>query len=89
MGRFDDAMAHYERAIAIQPDYAEAHLNRAEIEALPALVTAIWRRSKRWPAERYLSAEKALYVHFALAKASGRRRRLRAGPSNICVKATR
>ncbi len=31
-GKFDDAMAHYERAIAIRPDYAEAHLNRAEIK---------------------------------------------------------
>jgi hypothetical protein len=25
-------MAHYERAIAIRPDYAEAHYNRAEIK---------------------------------------------------------
>jgi tetratricopeptide (TPR) repeat protein len=67
-GKFDDAMAHYGRAIAIRPDYAEAHLNRSEIKsfrrgdddlaALEALAGA-----------RDLSGDKALYIHFALAKA--------------------
>jgi len=67
-GKFDDAMAHYGRAIAIQPDYAEAHLNRAEIrrfqhgDADLAGLEALASRDD-------LSAEKALYIHFALAKA--------------------
>ncbi len=67
-GSFDDAMAHYGRAIAIKPDYGEAHLNRAEIKSfghgdpdLAALETL---------AERHdLSANQALHIHFALAKA--------------------
>jgi tetratricopeptide (TPR) repeat protein len=49
-GKFDDAMAHYGRAIAIRPDYAEAHFNRAEIKTSIAAMP-IWRRSKRWPQE--------------------------------------
>ena len=67
-GKFDEAMAHYGRAIAIRPDYAEAHLNRSEIKsfrhgdddlaALEALAGA-----------ENLSADKGLYIHFALAKA--------------------
>ncbi len=67
-GRFDDAMAHYERAIAIRPDYAEAHLNRSELkrfqrgEADLAALEALAEKDD-------LAADKALYVHFALAKA--------------------
>jgi tetratricopeptide (TPR) repeat protein len=66
-GKFDEAMAHYKLAIAIHPDYAEAHLNRVEIKtfqqgdadlaALEALAGAD------------LPADKAVYAHFALAKA--------------------
>jgi len=67
-GQFDDAMACYGRAIAIQPDYAEAHLNRAEIKRFQhgdgdlAALQALASRND-------LSADKALYIHFALAKA--------------------
>ncbi len=67
-GQFHDAMAHYERAIAIRPDYAEAHLNRSELkrfqpgEADLAALEAL-------AASDTLSANQALYVHFALAKA--------------------
>jgi tetratricopeptide (TPR) repeat protein len=67
-GKFDDAMAHYGRAIAIRPDYAEAHYNRSEIKtfskddadlaALEALADG-----------DDLPADQALAIHFALAKA--------------------
>jgi tetratricopeptide (TPR) repeat protein len=68
LGKFDDAMARYDRAIAIRPEFAEAHLNRSELKrfqhgdadlaALEALAGSAG-----------LSADQALYVHFALAKA--------------------
>ena len=67
-GKFDDAMAHYGRAIAIRPDYAEAHFNRAEIKTFHrgdadlAALEALAGRDD-------LPADKALYIHFALAKA--------------------
>ena len=67
-GEFDNAMAHYGRAIAIRPDYAEAHFNRAEIKSFHrgdadlAALEALAGRDD-------LSANKALYAHFALAKA--------------------
>ena len=67
-GRFDDAMAHYERAIAANPGYAEAHLNRAEIKCFQhgdANLEAL----KALAGKRDLPEDKAMYVHFALAKA--------------------
>src|ERR1700689_2737154 len=61
-------MMHFSRAIAIRPDYAEAHYNRAEIwtfrhgdEHLEAL-EALAGRTK-------LPADQAVCIHFALAKA--------------------
>ncbi len=67
-GKFDDAMAQYERAIAIRPDFAAAHLNRAEIKSFRrgdddlAVLQAL-------SGSAGLSADNALYFHFALAKA--------------------
>jgi tetratricopeptide (TPR) repeat protein len=67
-GRFEEAMAHYERAIAIQPSYAEAHYNRSEIQRFHrgdsdmAALEALVDRAD-------LPPNKALYAHFALAKA--------------------
>jgi len=67
-GRFDDAIAHYGRAIAIRPDYAEPHYNRAEIKRFQhddadlAALEALAERDD-------LPANKALHIHFALAKA--------------------
>jgi tetratricopeptide (TPR) repeat protein len=67
-GNFDDAMAHYGRAIAIHPDYAEAHLNRADIKSFQ-LGDADLAMLEALAARDDLSADQALYVHFALAKA--------------------
>jgi tetratricopeptide (TPR) repeat protein len=67
-GQFEAAMTHYERALQIQPDYAEAHLNRTELKRFrrgDADLTAI----EKLAARSDLQAEKALFVHFALAKA--------------------
>jgi tetratricopeptide (TPR) repeat protein len=67
-GEFEDAMAHYQRAIASKPDYAEAHFNRAEIKSFQpgdADLLAL----EALAARDDLSADKALYIHFALAKA--------------------
>jgi tetratricopeptide (TPR) repeat protein len=67
-GEFEDAMAHYGRAIAIKPDYVEAHFNRAEIKSFhpgDADLSALEALAGRDD----LSADKALYIHFALAKA--------------------
>jgi tetratricopeptide (TPR) repeat protein len=67
-GRFQDAMAHYGRVIAIHPDRAEAHFHRAEIKTFHrgdtdlAALEALARRDD-------LPADKALLIHFALAKA--------------------
>jgi len=67
-GKFDAALTHYAQAIAVRPDYSEAHYNRAEIRTfrtgdadLGALETLAGRKD--------LPADKALYIHFALAKA--------------------
>ena len=66
-GKFDDAIAHYGRAIAIKPDNAEAHFNRADLKTFRhgdpdlAALEAL--------ADRDLSADKALFIHFALSKA--------------------
>ncbi|MGO9969651.1 MAG: tetratricopeptide repeat protein [Bryobacteraceae bacterium] len=67
-GKFDDAMAHYGRAIAIRPDFGEAHLNRTEIKSFHpgdaglAVLEALAGRND-------LSANTALRIHFAVAKA--------------------
>lgn len=67
-GNFDDAMAHYTRAIAIRPDHGEAHFNRSELKSFHsgdadlAAMEALARRTD-------LSVNKALHIHFALAKA--------------------
>ncbi len=68
LGKFDEAMAHYDQAIGLKPDYAEAHYHRTDLKtfhagdpdlaALEALVT-----------ENRLPPGKMLYVHFALGKA--------------------
>ncbi len=66
-GKFGEATAHYGRAIALQPDYAEAHLNRSDIkffergDADLAALEAL--------AHSDLPADKAMYIHFGLAKA--------------------
>jgi tetratricopeptide (TPR) repeat protein len=67
-GKFDDAMAHYGRAIAIYPDYAEAHLNRADIQSFEP-GDADLAKLEALAAREDLSADQALYIHFALAKA--------------------
>jgi tetratricopeptide (TPR) repeat protein len=67
-GKFDDAMTHYERAIAIKPDYAEAHLNRAELKSFQrggADLAAL----EALAGSDDLHEDKAVYIHFALAKA--------------------
>jgi len=72
LGRFNDAMAQYDRAIAIRPDYAEAHLNRSEIKSFQAGdadLAGLEELSGRNDSPRSLSGDKALYIHFALAKA--------------------
>jgi tetratricopeptide (TPR) repeat protein len=67
-GRFEDAMAHYDKALAIRPDYAEAHLNRADMRRFTrdasgfAALEALAKNND-------LPEDKALFVHFALAKA--------------------
>ncbi len=67
-GKFDDAMAHYGRAIAANPGYAEAHLNRSEIKRFQQ-GDADLEALKSLAGNRDLPADKALYIHFALAKA--------------------
>jgi tetratricopeptide (TPR) repeat protein len=72
LGRFNDAMAQYDRAIAIRPDYAEAHLNRSEIKSFQAGdsdLAALKELAGRDDSPCGLSADKAVYIHFALAKA--------------------
>jgi tetratricopeptide (TPR) repeat protein len=68
LGRFADAMVHYERAIAIRPDYAEAHLNRSGLKRFQ-LGEADLAALEALAGRHDLAADKALYVHFALAKA--------------------
>jgi tetratricopeptide (TPR) repeat protein len=66
-GQFGDAMAQYERAIALKPDYGEAHLNRAELKRFKASDADL--AALETLAAKGLPADKALFVHFALAKA--------------------
>jgi tetratricopeptide (TPR) repeat protein len=67
-GRFSDAMAHYERAIAIRPDYTEAHFNRAELTTFDH-DHADLKALEALAAGENISANKAPFLHFALAKA--------------------
>ena len=67
-GKFDDAMAHYGRAISISPDYAEAHLNRAEIKSFRRGDSDL-AALEALAGSHVLSPDKAVYLHFALAKA--------------------
>jgi tetratricopeptide (TPR) repeat protein len=68
LGRFEEALAHYDRAIAIQPGYAVAHYARAQIRVFHrgdgelAALEGLARDGN-------LLADDAVYVHFALAKA--------------------
>lgn len=67
-GRFEEAMKHYDRAIAIKPDYAEAHYSRSEVKVFhsgDADLVAL-EALANWDD---LTDDKALYIHFALAKA--------------------
>jgi tetratricopeptide (TPR) repeat protein len=67
-GKFDEAMMHYAGAIASRPDYREAHYNRAEVKTFhhgDADMAAL----EELAASNNAPANKALYVHFALAKA--------------------
>ena len=68
LGKFDDAMAQYGRAIALRPDYALAHFNRSEIKNFhpgDAELAALEALAGRID----LSADQAVFIHFALAKA--------------------
>jgi tetratricopeptide (TPR) repeat protein len=67
-GRFEEALEHYGQAIAFLPDYAEAHYNRAEIKTFHRGDDEL-AGLEALAAKRDLPAGKALYVHFALAKA--------------------
>jgi Flp pilus assembly protein TadD len=67
-GGFDEAMLHYGRAIAIRPAFEEAHFNRAEIKTFhhdDADLAAL----KALAGRDDLPADKAPFIHFALAKA--------------------
>jgi tetratricopeptide (TPR) repeat protein len=67
-GRFDAAMACYGQAIAAEPDFAEAHFNRAEIETFhpgsPNMAAL-----ERLVSRNDLSVSQAIYANFGLAKA--------------------
>lgn len=67
-GKFEEATACYGRAIAINPDYAEAYLNRGEIKRFERSDPDFAALSEL-AARDDLPAEKALFVHFAVAKA--------------------
>jgi tetratricopeptide (TPR) repeat protein len=67
-GLFDDAMAHYRRAIAINPASTEAHYHRAEIKTF-RLGDADLAALEGLAARSDLPADKAPFIHFALAKA--------------------
>jgi tetratricopeptide (TPR) repeat protein len=66
-GNFNEALEYVGRAIALKPDYAEAHLNRAQVKSFrrgdPELAAL------EELATSNLSPQKAVYIHFALAKA--------------------
>jgi hypothetical protein len=67
-GRFDEALAYYGRAIAQRPDYAETHFNRSEIKSFrpgDADLAALELLAAGYDGP----ANKAVYIHFALAKA--------------------
>ena len=61
-------MAHYGQAIAISPDYAEAHLNRSDIKRFQA-GDADLATLQALAGSADSSNDKAHYIHFALAKA--------------------
>jgi tetratricopeptide (TPR) repeat protein len=67
-GKFESAMAHYDRAIAIKPANTRAHYHRAEIKTFHPgdadleLLEALAGRHD-------LPANRAPFIHFALAKA--------------------
>ena len=80
-------LAHYGRAIAIKPDYAEAHFNRAEIKTFH-------RGDADLAALEALAGRDDLSANNARISISPRLKpsktvEITAGPLNICAKAMR
>jgi tetratricopeptide (TPR) repeat protein len=67
-GEFGEAIEHFGQAIAIKPDYAEAHLNRAQVKFFHRGDSEL-AALEELAANRDLSPKKAVFIHFALAKA--------------------
>jgi len=67
-GREDDAIAHYRKAVAINPDDAASNLNLAEYDRRHGNLLACIERCKKIPAMTQLTVEKAAaYAKMALA----------------------
>ena len=50
--RFDEALASYNRALAVRPDYAETHWNESLVRLLTGDFTRGWEKYEwRWKAE--------------------------------------
>jgi hypothetical protein len=50
--RFDEALASYERALALRPDYAQAHWNKSSLQLLTGDFDSGWREHEwRWKNE--------------------------------------
>ena len=92
-GKFDEAIARHDQALALRPDYAEAHYHRADLKTFRAgdpdlaALEAMAADAGRLPPGEWL------YIHFALGKALddiGRSRtRLRALAPGQCAQAPR
>ena len=68
-GDYDQALAHFNQAIAIDPNYAEAHFDRAAMKTFGPDDPDLARLEAIAADPRRLPPGKMTYVHFALGKA--------------------
>ena len=68
-GKFDEAAAHYDQAILLRPDHAEAHYYRTDLKTFRAGDADLAVLEALAADPNSLPPDKMVYIHFALGKA--------------------
>ena len=69
--RLDEALASYDRAIALKPDYAEAYWNKSRLKILIGEYLEGWKLYEwRWKKEPHINSPRAYHQPFWLGDES-------------------